>query len=112
VGLAYTRSKKELGVFMSTLFIRFAIYYSIAILNPRWVKHNTNFSANGLWGEVPVESAPNNAISSVCTADLSPVDAELGSVLSRSGSLGNEGNTLSEVKLCLLLRINTLDLDQ
>eukprot|EP00529_Nitzschia_sp_RCC80_P037679 CAMPEP_0113451562 /NCGR_PEP_ID=MMETSP0014_2-20120614/6401_1 /TAXON_ID=2857 /ORGANISM="Nitzschia sp." /LENGTH=73 /DNA_ID=CAMNT_0000342919 /DNA_START=339 /DNA_END=557 /DNA_ORIENTATION=- /assembly_acc=CAM_ASM_000159 len=43
-------------------------------------------------------------------ADLAPVDTELVTVLVRCLALGDECDTLSEVEIDLLLRIDALDL--
>uniref|UniRef100_A0A7S2EBH5 Uncharacterized protein n=1 Tax=Ditylum brightwellii TaxID=49249 RepID=A0A7S2EBH5_9STRA len=48
----------------------------------------------------------------MCSTDASPVNTEFGSIFPRSRALGDEGNTLTEVKFSVVFGVNTLDLDQ
>lgn len=45
-------------------------------------------------------------------AHLSPIDTELGSILSGGRSLGNVGNAFSEVELRVFLGVGSLDFDE
>lgn len=85
---------------------------SLNTLHAGWVKHNANLSSDSLWRQVSAESATNNSIGSVSSADLSPIDAELVAVFVSGGSLGDKGNLLSVIELGSGLVINALDLDQ
>eukprot|EP00568_Trieres_chinensis_P008358 CAMPEP_0183291926 /NCGR_PEP_ID=MMETSP0160_2-20130417/1175_1 /TAXON_ID=2839 ORGANISM="Odontella Sinensis, Strain Grunow 1884" /NCGR_SAMPLE_ID=MMETSP0160_2 /ASSEMBLY_ACC=CAM_ASM_000250 /LENGTH=163 /DNA_ID=CAMNT_0025452807 /DNA_START=130 /DNA_END=622 /DNA_ORIENTATION=- len=80
--------------------------------NAGGIQHDTNFSSNALGRQVPAELAPDNAVRPVRAAHPTPIDAELGPVLSRRGTLGDEGDALSEVEFSVLLRIHALNLDQ
>jgi len=75
------------------------------------VQHNTDASADSLGGEVAVEAATDDAVSTVGAADAAPVDTVPRAVL-LSGSLGDEGDTLAEVEVGLALRVNTGNLDE
>ncbi len=76
------------------------------------VQHNTDLAANRLGGEVSSKSASDNSIGTMSPADLAPVHSELVSVLVRCFCLGNKGNSLSKVKVNVLLGINTPNFDQ
>ena len=76
------------------------------------VKHDSDTSTNTLRRQIPGELALHNTIASMRPADLSPVDAEFGTILSWSGCLGNVSNFLSKVEGNLLFGINTLDFDE
>ena len=63
-------------------------------------------------GQVSSESALNDAVGSVCSADLAPGDTELVAGLVSLFGLGDEGNLLSHVPLSIGGVVNVLDLDQ
>lgn len=46
------------------------------------------------------------------TADTSPVNTVFGSILCGGTSLGDEGNTFSEVEVGFVFGVNSLDFDQ
>lgn len=77
-----------------------------------WVQHNTDLSSDGLWRKVASESASDNSIGSVRSADLAPVNSEFVSELVGGFSLGDEGNLLSEVKVNIILGVDSLNFDQ
>ena len=62
--------------------------------------------------QISSETASDNTVGTMCSADLAPVNAEFVSKLIGSLGLGDEGNLLSEVEVNLFLAINTSDLDQ
>lgn len=76
------------------------------------IQHDPDLSTDRLWGEVSSKSAPHDTIGTVSPADLAPVHPELVSVLVGCFCLGDEGDSLSEVEVDVVLRIETLDLDQ
>lgn len=81
-------------------------------LHTRWVKHNSDLSTNSLGRKISSETASNDTIGSMCSADLAPVDTEFVSNLIGSLGLGDESNLLSKVEVNFFLAIDTLDLDQ
>ena len=81
-------------------------------LHSRWVQHDSNLSSNRLRRKVTSESASDNTIGSVCSADLAPIDSEFVSKLVGGLCLGDKGNLLSQVEIDFVLRIHTLDFDQ
>mmetsp|Transcript_11338 Transcript_11338/g.15715 ORF Transcript_11338/g.15715 Transcript_11338/m.15715 type:complete len:116 (-) Transcript_11338:214-561(-) len=80
-------------------------------LNTRGVQHNTNFSTNTLRRQIPSKPALYNTVASMCPTDTSPVNTEPRSIFARGGSLGDIGNTLSEVEFNIFFGIDALDLD-
>ena len=80
------------------------------LLYAGWVQHDTDLSTDSLRGKVSTEPAPDDTVRTMSPADLAPVDTELVTVLVRCLALGDECDTLSEVEIDLLLRIDALDL--
>ena len=81
-------------------------------LYARRVQHNSDLSSNCLRRQISSESASNNAVGSMSSANLAPVHSELVSVLIGGLGLGDEGNTLSKVEVNLFLTVNSLDFDK
>ena len=81
-------------------------------LNTGRVKHHTNGGTNRLRGKRAGELGLHNTVSSMSPAHLSPVDLELGSVLSSVRALGNVSDLLSKVEVNSTLVIDTSDLDE
>ncbi len=77
-----------------------------------WVQHDAGLSSNGLWGKISSESASDNTVGSVSPAYLAPVDSVFVSVFISDVSLCDKGNSLSEVKVNLLFRVDASDLQQ
>ena len=88
------------------------ILIAMLCLNTGRVKHHTNGGTNRLRGKRAGELGLHNTVSTMSPAHLSPVDLELGSVLSGVRALGNVSNLLSKVEVDGLLVINTRDLDE
>ena len=99
-----TAEKKNYGKSFSS--------FDVIFLYTRRVQHNSDLATNSLWGQVSVESAPDDTIGSVGSADFSPVYAEFVSKLVSSLCFGDESNLLSKVKVNLVLAINSLNFDQ
>jgi hypothetical protein len=108
--LTTNETRDHRASFIITSFLEVLLSYHI-VLNTRGIQHDTHTSSNGLRRKIATEAATNNAIGSVRTADLSPCDTKLVSKFISSRSLSDKGHLLSAVKLCILSRINSLDLD-
>jgi len=77
-----------------------------------WVKHDTALSANRLGGEISSESASNDSVGTMGSAYLAPVYSVFVSVFIRSVSFRDEGNSLSEIEINILLGIDSLNFQQ
>lgn len=77
-----------------------------------WVKHDAGLSSNSLGRKISSESASDNSVGSVRSANLSPVDSVFVSVFIGDVSLCDEGNSLSEVEVNFFLRVDSSDLQQ
>ena len=91
---------------------RFQLYYmrkmpTVNFLHAARVQHDTDASSNGLRRQISSESASNDSIGTVVSADLAPVNTE-GSIL----SLGNKCHLLSQVKVYILSAVAALDLNE
>jgi hypothetical protein len=76
-------------------------------LHAAWVEHDSNASADRLWGKVASKSASNHTIGSMGSCDLAPVYTVV-SVL----AFRDKGNLFAEVKFRCFLVIAALDLDE
>lgn len=98
-----------------TLFVQYmllCLIRSASRLYTGGVHHDTGLSANGLGWKISSESAPNDTVSTVGPAYLSPVDSEFVSVFICYVSLCNKGNSLSEVEVDLFLGVDSSDFQQ
>mmetsp|Transcript_21601 Transcript_21601/g.51543 ORF Transcript_21601/g.51543 Transcript_21601/m.51543 type:complete len:114 (+) Transcript_21601:222-563(+) len=76
------------------------------------VQHNTDLSADGLGGKISSESASDDSVGTVRAADLAPVHSVFVSVFIGDVPFRDEGDSLSEVEVGLLLRIDSLNFDK
>ncbi len=82
-------------------------------LNTRRIKHHANPPPNALRRQIPRKFTFDHSITSMCATHPSPVDSELGSILSsRSRDLGDVCDAFSEVELDVFLWIDSLDFDE
>jgi hypothetical protein len=85
-----------------------ALYF----LDTRRIKHDTNTSSNGLRRKIADEAAADDAVGTVAPTDLSPRDTKLVSKLVGCGGFCDKGHLFAIIKLCVLRRIDTFDLDE
>ena len=100
----------QYSILVLSLFGKFNF---LLLLYPRWIKHNSYSSSNTLWWQIPAKPTPDNTITSMGTAYLTPIDTELVSILaSVYGCFGNKCNFFSEVKFCFFFAIYALDFNE
>lgn len=89
---------------------RSGLYYK---LDSRRIKHNPNLVSNTLRRQIPRKLTPHNAIGSMSTTNLSPIDTKFTSIGSSiRGDFGNVGNFLSEIKVGFGFGVYALDFDE
>ena len=76
------------------------------------IQHDPHLSTDCLRWQVSSKSASDDSIRTMSPADLAPVHSEFVSILVGFFYLGNEGYSLPEVEVNIILRIEALDLDQ
>lgn len=68
-----------------------------------WVQHYSDLPADCLRRKVTSESASDDTIGSMCSADFPPINSELVSKLVRNFGLRNKGDFLAKVKINVFL---------
>lgn len=75
------------------------------------VQHDSDRSTKGLGRQVLLEVGSDNTVVTVSSGNLSPDDSDLGASDLLLGSV-HVGNSLTQVELSFVSRLDTLDLDQ
>jgi hypothetical protein len=88
------------------------ILLSIYFLYARRIQHHADLSSDRCGRQVTSESASDNTIGSMCSANFAPVDSEFVSKLVGNLRLRDKGNLLSKVKVRVHLRVDTFNFDQ
>lgn len=95
---------------MLSLYVIYS--FPLSFLYTRWIQHHPHLSSNGLRRQISSESASDDTVGTMSSADLAPVDSEFVSIFIGTLCLGNKGHSLAEVKVHIIFGVDTLDFDQ
>lgn len=87
------------------------LFISSFTLDVGWVQHDSDGSTESLGWQVLSEVGSHNTVVAVGSGDLTPDDSDLGTSLLLGASV-DVGNSLTQVELSVLCRLNTVDLNQ